>query len=457
MARGWGRGRASCSSVPRGRRRPWKAKQAAPPHLPTPAGAPSVARTPGDPSYLKELVLERRGAGPGCFKTGLRHLTRAADSPNWASLLAQRWGSPKETCDTESCENRSASEARGGTSRPGLMRHEAVAMEAMEAAEAAKREACRTSGHAAPRPVTCLQAPPHLGNAGRRPDGARADETRPPAGRRQVKAPPRTHAKGKGPHLSERVLVGLVVPRVVVALDEREVLCLLSLERGRPAVGVGGKVALARETQAGRAVSAGSAGRRSRKPHTRGPHGRGPLHRVRVSSLARGACHTPCTEPAVQDPSPPPPRALSPAANALCRRRGPALTEPDRSSPSQPALFAPVVPRPALRRLAEAATAFLPPLRSERTVSKLRTAARLANEPCWDAAASVWPRHRLRAPPRGCGDTAARPALCGKAVRPREPRGPPAHGLLPPCLHTGLSPWVTRAAWVTAHGPAAGR
>lgn len=167
---------------------------------------------------------------------------------------------------------------------------------------------------------------------------------RPPAGRRQVKAPPRTHAKGKGPHLSERVLVGLVVPRVVVALDEREVLCLLSLERGRPAVGVGGKVALARETQAGCAVSAGSAGRRSRKPHTRGPHGRGPLHRVRVSSLARGTCHTPGTEPAVQDPSPPPPRALSPAANALCGRRGPALTEPDRSSPSRPALFAPVVP-----------------------------------------------------------------------------------------------------------------
>lgn len=309
------------------------------------------------------------------------------------------------------------------------MRHEAVAM---EAAEAAKREACRTSGHAAPRPVTCLQAPPHLGNTGRRPDGARADETRPPAGRRQVKAPPRTHAKGKGPHLSERVLVGLVVPRVVVALDEREVLCLLSLERGRPAVGVGGKVALARETQAGRAVSAGSAGRRSRKPHTRGPHGRGPLHRVRVSSLARGACHTPCTEPAVQDPSPPPPRALSPAANALCGRRGPTLTEPDRSSPSRPALFAPVVPRPALRRLAEAATAFLPPSRSERTVSKLRTAARLANEPCRDAAGLC-----VAATPAACPATRVRrhrrppSPLRQSCAAPRATRPPPHTGFCP--------------------------
>lgn len=147
-----------------------------------------MARTPGDPSYLKELVLERRGAGPGCFKTGLRHLTRAADSPNWASLLAQKWGSPKETCDTESCENRSASEAREGTSRPGLMRHEAVAM---EAAEAAKREACRTSGHAAPRPVTCLQAPPHLGNAPMKhvlpPVGAKSKPRREPT--RKEKGP----------------------------------------------------------------------------------------------------------------------------------------------------------------------------------------------------------------------------------------------------------------------------
>lgn len=69
------------------------------------------------------------------------------------------------------------------------------------------------------------------------------EQTAPPANH-QGQGPSRDVERGTGAHLPVGVLVSVVVPGVVIVLDERKVFFLLSLERGWSSLHVGRKVTL---------------------------------------------------------------------------------------------------------------------------------------------------------------------------------------------------------------------
>lgn len=98
--------------------------------------------------------------------------------------------------------------------------------------------------HRAPPTAHLPSGSSTYGKTGQCPDRTRAGQNMSSRTSAPSRALPGTHETGRGPHLSVRVLVDFVIPRTVVALDEREILLLLPLQRGRSSVHVGRKVTL---------------------------------------------------------------------------------------------------------------------------------------------------------------------------------------------------------------------